>query len=101
MLIWRKKTTENLLDPKFVYNKYIIIFLDLLKLAESQSIMTDKTCSVRWKPVTYVDRVHSQPGNQGNQGIAREFENGPFFTEKSGKYQGILIEHQGNQGKNS
>ena len=41
-------------------------------------------------------RVHSQPGNQG---IVREFENGPFFAEKSGNYQGILVECQGNQGQ--
>ena len=41
-------------------------------------------------------KVHSQPGNQG---IVREFENGPFFNEKSVNYQGILIECQGNQGK--
>ena len=29
----------------------------------------------------------------------REFENGAFLTEKSGNYQGILIEYQGNQEK--
>ena len=29
-------------------------------------------------------RVHSQHGNQGHEWIIREFENGLFFTEKSG-----------------
>ena len=38
-------------------------------------------------------RVHSQPGNQRNQEIIWEFENGPFFTEKPGKRHGILIEN--------
>ena len=41
------------------------------------------------------DRVHSQPGNEG---IVREFKSSPFFTEKSGNYQGVLIECQGNKG---
>ena len=27
-------------------------------------------------------RVHSQPGNQGNQGIVRKVVNGPFITVK-------------------
>ena len=44
-------------------------------------------------------RVHSQPRNQRNQGIIREFENGPFFSKKSGNYQGVLIDYQGNQVK--
>ena len=33
-------------------------------------------------------RVHSQPGNQGNQGIVREFENVTFLQ----KNQGIIWE---------
>ena len=41
----------------------------------------------------YIFRVRSQPGNQGNQGIIRELESGPFFTEQSGSYRGILIEY--------
>ena len=41
------------------------------------------------------DRVHSQPGNEG---IVREFKSSPFFTEKSGNYQGVLIECQGSKG---
>ena len=41
------------------------------------------------------DRVHSQPGNEG---IVREFKSSPFFTEKSGNDQGVLIECQGNKG---
>ena len=44
-------------------------------------------------------RDHSHPGNQGNHGIIREFENGPSFTEKSGNYHGVLIEYQRNQGE--
>ena len=47
-------------------------------------------------PVNCSVRVHSKPGNQG---IIREFENGPFFTKKSGNYQGILIEYQGIHGE--
>ena len=62
------------------------------------------TCNFVWQQCSniekfhtiYICRVHSQPGNQG---IVREFENEHFFTEKSGNYQGILIEYQGNQGK--
>ena len=48
----------------------------------------------------YINRVHSQPENQGNQKIAREFKNGPFFTEKSRNYQGNFIKFEENQGKN-
>ena len=40
----------------------------------------------------------SQPtGDQGSQWVIREFENWLFFTEKSGNYQGILVEYQGNR----
>ena len=31
--------------------------------------------------------------------LSGNLKNGPFFTEKSGDYQGILIEYQGNHGK--
>ena len=47
------------------------------------------------------DSFHSQPGNQGNQWIIRKFENGLFFTEKSGNYQGILVEYKENQEKST
>ena len=36
----KKKTTGNPLYPIFVYDKYIILYLDHLKSADSQSIMT-------------------------------------------------------------
>ena len=49
--------------------------------------------------MTKLNRVHNQPGNQGSQRIIREFEHGLFFSEKSGNYQRILVEYQGNQEK--
>ena len=36
-----------------------------------------------------IDRVHSDQGKSGNQGIIREFTKWVFFLKKSGNYQGI------------
>ena len=73
----------------------MIFFCGLSSWLWTYFIPCHSTFIVDFEHVMSADRVHSQPGNEG---IVREFKSSPFFTEKSGNDQGVLIECQGNKG---